>query len=84
MIINVMRKSETVRIRRQFRAYSTPREDINLGDLCFTALLAAVGKLRKLLLHWSSPAEVTNIINSALLRVKEVYVNQPREYVAHR
>ena len=55
-----------------------------MGDLCFAALLAAVGKLRKLLLHWSSPTEVTNIINSALLRVKEVYVNQPREYVAHR
>ena len=41
MIINVMRKNDTVRIRRQFRAYSTQREDINVGDLCFTALLAA-------------------------------------------
>jgi hypothetical protein len=84
MIIDLMRQNDTVRIRRQFKAYSTPREDINVGDLCYAAVLPAIGDSRKLLLNWSGPVEVTEIINSAMLRVKEIHVNRPREYVAHR
>ena len=36
------------------------------------------------MLEWSGPVQVTQIINNALLRVKEAFVNHPREYVAQR
>ena len=79
-----MRRSDAVRIRRQFRAYSKPSEDIQVGDLCYAAVLPAVGNSRKLMLDWSGPVKVIEIINNALLKVIETNVNKPRTYIAHR
>ena len=79
-----MRRSDAVRIRRQFRAYSKPSEDIQVGDLCYAAVLPAVGNSRKLMLDWSGPVKVIEIINNAQLKVIETNVNKPRTYIAHR
>ena len=83
-IIDLMRRSDAVRIRRQFRAYSKPSEDIQVGDLCYAAVLPAVGNSRKLMLDWSGPVKVIEIINNAQLKVIETNVNKPRTYIAHR
>ena len=65
-------------------AYSMTQEDINVADLCYKAMLPAVGNSRKLLLEWRGPVEVTELINATLFRVKELYVNRPWAYVACR
>ena len=66
------------------KSYSKPSEDILVGDLCYAAVLPAVGNFRKLMLDWSGPVKVIEIINNALLKVIEIHVNKPRTYIAHR
>ena len=67
-ILDLMRRSDAVCVRRQFRAYANPLEDIQVGDLCYAAVLPAVGNSRKLMLDWSGPVKVIEIINNALLK----------------
>ena len=79
-----MRASDNVRIRRQFRSYEKPQDEISVGDRVYCAVLPPQGNSRKLQLTWSGPVIVTEIINNALVRVKEYDVRNPRTYVAHR
>ena len=79
-----MRASDNVRIRRQFRSYEKPQDEICVGDRVYCVALQPQGNSRKLQLKWSSPVFVTEIINNALVRVKEYDVKNPRTYVAHR
>ena len=50
----------------------------------YCAALPPQGNSRKLQLTWSGPVLVTEIINNALVKVKEYGVKNPRTYVAHR
>ena len=79
-----MRASDDVRIRRQFRSYEKPQDEICVGDRVYCAVLPPQGNSRKLQLTWSGPVIVTEIINNALIKVKEYDVRNPRTYVAHR
>ena len=79
-----MRASDNVRIRRQFRSYEKPQDEICVGDRVYCAVLPPQGNSRKLQLTWSGPVIVTEIINNALVKVKEYEVRNPRTYVAHR
>jgi len=83
-ILDLMRASDNVRIRRQFRSYEKPQEEICVGDRVYCAAHPPQGNSRKLQLNWSSPVLVTEIINNALVRVKEYDVKNPQTYVAHR
>ena len=79
-----MRASDNVRIRRQFRSYEKPQDEICVGDRVYCAALPPQGNSRKLQLTWSGPVLVTEIINNALVKVQEYGVQNPRNYVAHR
>ena len=79
-----MRASDNVRIRRQFRSYEKPQDEICVGDRVYCAALPPQGNSRKLQLTWSGPVLVTEIINNALVKVQEYGVKNPRTYVAHR
>ena len=76
-----MRASEDVRIRRQFRSYKKPQDEICVGDCMYCV---AQGNSQKLQLQWSGPVMVTKIINNAKIEVKEYEVKNPQTYVAHR
>ena len=82
-IIDLMRRQDAVRIRRQFRAYTGPIEDFKINDLVYAAVLPPVGNSRKLNISWSGPLQITEIINQAMVRIKELNVNKPRIYDAH-
>ncbi len=77
-----MRASDNVRIRRQFRSYEKPQDEICVGDRVYCAALPPQGNSRKLQLTWSGPVLVTEIINNALVKVQEYGVKNPRTYVA--
>ena len=79
-----MRASDNVRIRRQFRSYEKPQDEICVGDRVYCAALPPQGNSRKLQLTWSGPVLVTEIINNALVKVQEYGVKNPRTYVAHK
>ena len=79
-----MRASDDVRIRRQFRSYEKPQDEICVGDRVYCAVLPPQGNSRKLQLTWSGPVIVSEIINNALIKVQEYDVRNPRTYVAHR
>ncbi len=83
-ILDLMRASDNVRIRRQFRSYEKPQDEICVGDRVYCAALPPQGNSRKLQLTWSGPVLVTEIINNALVKVQEYGVKNPRTYVAHR
>ena len=82
-IIDLMRTADDVRIRRQFRAYEKPTDELCVGDRVYCAALPPQGNSRKLQFTWSRPVEVTKIINNAMIQVKEMNVKNPRTYVAH-
>ena len=42
-----------------------------------------VGNLRKLQLKWRGPLQITEIINQAMVRIKEINVTNHRKYDAH-
>ena len=83
-ILDLMRASDNVRIRRQFRSYEKPQDEICVGDRVYCAALPPQGNSRKLQLNWSGPVVVTEVINNALVKVKEYGVRNPQTYVAHR
>ena len=83
-ILDLMRASDNVRIRRQFRSYEKPLDEICVGDRVYCAALPPTGNSRKLQLQWSGPVIVKEIINNVLVRVEECDVKNPRTYVAHR
>ena len=83
-ILDLMRASDNVRIRRQFSSYEKPLDDIQLGDRVYCAALPPQGNTRKLQLSWSGPVLVQKIINDAMLELKEYDVRNPRTYIAHR
>ena len=83
-ILDLMRASDNVRIRRQFRSYEGLVEDIQVGDRVYCAALPPQGNTRKLQLRWSGPVLVQKIINDAMLELREYDVRNPRTYVAHR
>ena len=76
-ILDLMRASDNVRIWRQFRSYEKPQDEICVRDRVYCAALPQ-GNSRKLQLSWSSPVLVTEIINNALIMVKEYDVKNPR------
>ena len=47
-IVDIMRNSDAVRIRRQFKSYSKLAEDIKQGDRVYAAVLAPPGNTCKL------------------------------------
>jgi len=83
-ILDLMRASDNVRIRRQFRCYEKPVDDIEVGDKVYCAALPPQGNTRKLQLKWSGPVLVQRIINNAMLELREYGVRNPRTYAAHR
>ena len=83
-ILDLMRASDNVRIRRQFRSYEKPVEDIQVGDRVYCAALPPQGNTRKLQLRWSGPVLVQRIINDAMIELREYDVRNPRTYLAHR
>ena len=83
-IIDLMRNSDAVRIRRQFRSYSGLAQDMQPGDLVYAAVLPPPGNSRKLQIKWSGPLVITEIVNDAMIKIKELNVNKPRVYLAHR
>ena len=83
-ILDLMRASDDVRIRRQFRSYEKPHDEICVGDRVYCAVLPPQGNSRKLQLTWSGPVIVSEIINNALIKVQEYGVRNPKAYVAHR
>ena len=83
-ILDLMRASDDVRIRRQFRCYEKPVDDIEVGDKVYCAALPPQGNTRKLQLKWSGPVLVQQIINNAMLELREYGVKNPRTYAAHR
>jgi len=83
-IITEMRRSDAVRIRRQFLSYKQPGEKIEVGDKVYAAVLPPMGNTRKLQLQWSGPLLVTKIINPAMLEITEIHGKKPRAYLAHR
>ena len=68
-ILDLMRASDNVRIRRKFRSYEKPQDEICEGAVQ---------------LSWSGPVLVTEIINNALVRVEEYGVKNPQTYMAYR
>ena len=85
-VIDLMRNSDAVRIRRQFKAYSKPSDDIKPGDQIYAAVLLPPGNTRKLQIKWSGPLVVleNEILNPAMLKIQEIGVRNPRIYTAHR
>ena len=83
-IWDMMRTTDEVRIRRQFRAYSGRQEDLQVGDLVYAAVLRLISNSRKLQLRWSGPLVVKDILNNNMIREEEIRVKKPRIYVAHR
>ena len=79
-----MRNSDAVRIRRQFRSYSGLAQDMQPGDKVYAAVLPPPGNSRKLQIRWSGPLVITEIVNDAMLKIKELDVKNPRIYIAHR
>jgi len=78
------KKANNVRIRREFRSYEKPLDDVQVGDRVYCAALPPQGNTRKLQLKWSGPVLVQRIINDAMLELKEYDVRNTRTYVAHR
>ena len=83
-ILDLMRASDNVRIRRQFRSSEKPQDEICVGDRMYCAALPPQGNSKKLQLQWSGPVMVKEIINNAMIRVQEYGVKNPQTYVAHR
>ena len=65
-ILDLMRASDNVRNRRQFRSYEKPLDEVCVGDHVYCAALPPQGNSRKLQLQWSGPVMVTKIINNAM------------------
>ena len=80
--IRIMRRQDAVRIRRQFRAYTGPIDDFKINDLVYAAVLPPVRNTKKLHISWSGPLQITEIINQAMVRIKELNVHKPRLYDA--
>ena len=83
-IWDMMRTTDEVRIRKQFRAYSGRQEDLQVGDLVYAAVLPLISNSRKLQLRWSGPLVIKDILNNNMSRVEEIQVKKPRIYVVHR
>ena len=83
-IIDLMRNSDAVRIRRQFRSYAGLAQDMQPGDKVYAAVLPPPGNSRKLQIRWSGPLEITEVVNNAMVKIKELHVKNPRIYIAHR
>ena len=83
-IMDVMRRADAVRIRRQFLSYSRPGEDILVGDRVYAAVLPPAGNTRKLQLQWSGPLEVMELVNPVMYKIRELVGRKPRMYLAHR
>ena len=83
-IWDMMRTTDEVRIRRQFRVYSGRQEDLQVGDLVYAVVLLPISNSRKLQLRWSGPLVIKDILNNNMIRVEEIRVKKPRIYVAHR
>ena len=83
-ILDLMRASDDVRIRRQFRAYERLQDDVCVGDKVYCATLPPQSNSQKLQLSWSGPVMVSKIINNAMIEVTEYDVKNPQTYVAHR
>ena len=71
-IWDMMRTTDEVRIRRQFRAYSERQEDLQVGDLVYAAVLPPISNSRKLQLRWSGPLVIKDILNNNMIRVEEI------------
>ena len=54
-----MRVGDEVQIRRQFRAYSGRKEDLQVGDYVYAEVLPLVKNSRKLAIRWSGPLIIT-------------------------
>ena len=78
-----MRRQDAVRIRRQFRVYSGPIDDFKINNLVYAAVLPPVRNSRKLHISWSGPLQITEIINQAMVKIKELNVYKPRIHDAH-
>ena len=50
----------------------------------YASVLLPPGNSRKLQIRWSGPLVVLELVNNAMIKIKEVDVNNPRTYVAHR
>ena len=79
-----MRNSDAVRIFRQFKSYSKLEQDIQPGNKVYVTVLPPPGNSHKLQIKWSRPLVVLELVKNAMIRIKEVDVNNPRTYVAHR
>ena len=84
LIMDLMRNSDAVRIRRQFRSYSGLAQDMQPGDKVYAAVLPPPGNSRKLQIKWSGPLVITEVVNDAMIKIKELNVKNPRIYIAHR
>ena len=79
-----MRVADDVRIRRQFRAYSSGRqEDLQVGDYVFGVVLPLITNSRKLAIKWSGPLIINRFANNTMIETKEICVKKPRVYLAH-
>ena len=79
-----MRNSDAVRIRRQFRSYAGLAQNMQPGDKVYAAVLPPPGNSRKLQIRWSGPLEITEVVNEAMVKIKELHMKNPRIYIAHR
>ena len=82
-IVDLMRRQDAVWIRRQFRVYSGPIDDFKINNLVYAAVLPPVRNSRKLHISWSGPLQITEIINQAMVKIKELNVYKPRIHDAH-
>ena len=83
-IIDLMRNSDAVRIRRQFKSYSGLAQDMQPGDKVYAAVLPPPGNSRKLQIKWSGPLVITEVVNEAMIKIQELNVKNPKTYIAHR
>ena len=83
-IVDIMRNSDAVRIRRQFKAYFKVAQDIKPGDPVYAVVLPPPGNTRKLQIKWSGPLVVMELVNEAMIKIQEMEVKNPRMYIAHR
>ena len=81
-IIDLMRNSDAVRIRRQFKSYSKLAQDFQPGNKVFAAVLLPPGNTRKLQIEWSGPLVVMGVVNEAMIKIQELDVKKPRKYIA--
>ena len=83
-IIDLMRNSDVVRIRRQFKLYSGLAQDMQPRDKVYAAMLPPPGNSRKLQIKWSGPLVTTEVVNKAMIKIQELHVKNPKTYIAHR